>query len=122
MPLQMSLPVLNQTIWYSFVSRLNSRSSLFFATKTRTAVEQAVFINEPEVKEFLSDPMGRRKEKRQVIEELKDSANLSEHTINFLKVLLQDGKLSDASNIFNNFETLYCQRTATEVVSISSFV
>lgn len=80
----------------------------------------AVFINEPEVKDFLADPVGRRKEKRQVIEELKDSANLSEHTINFLKVLLQDGRLQDASVIFNNFENLYCERTDTEVATVYS--
>lgn len=76
---------------------------------------QSVFIEEPEVRDFLADPMGRRKEKRQVIEELKDSANLSQSTINFLKVLLQDNKLGDANTIFNNFESLYCRRTNTEV-------
>ena len=76
---------------------------------------QAVFIQDPEVRNFLSDPVGSKKEKRQVIEELKDSANLSEHTLNFLKVLLQDGRLPDASIIFKNFENLYCQRTETEV-------
>ena len=67
------------------------------------------------MKDFLSDPMGRRKEKRQVIDELKESANLTDHTINFLKILLQDGRLGEASIIFNNFENLYCERTDTEV-------
>lgn len=80
----------------------------------------AVFIQDPEVRNFLSDPVGSKKEKRQVIEELKDSANLSQHTLNFLKVLLQDGRLPDASIIFKNFENLYCQRTETEVATVYS--
>lgn len=86
-------------------------------TKLLSCLLQAVFIQDPEVRNFLSDPVGSKKEKRQVIEELKDSANLSQHTLNFLKVLLQDGRLPDASIIFKNFENLYCQRTETEVRS-----
>ena len=69
------------------------------------------------MKEFLFNPMVEEKKKRDLMKSLADDAGLSKHTLNFMYLLLDQGRLFSIAEIFDQFEIQYCKLTDTQVRS-----
>ena len=67
------------------------------------------------MKEFLFNPMVEEKKKRDLMKSLADDAGLSKHTLNFMYLLLDQGRLFSIAEIFDQFEIQYCKLTDTQV-------
>ena len=67
------------------------------------------------MKEFLFNPMVEEKKKRDLMKSLADDAGLSKHTLNFMNLLLDQGRLFSIAEIFDQFEIQYCKLTDTQV-------
>ena len=78
---------------------------------------QSAFKDTPDVKEFLFNPMVEEKKKRDLMKSLADDAGLSKHTLNFMYLLLDQGRLFSIAEIFDQFEIQYCKLTDTQVRS-----
>ena len=76
---------------------------------------QSAFKDTPDVKEFLFNPMVEEKKKRDLMKSLADDAGLSKHTLNFMYLLLDQGRLYSIAEIFDEFEIQYCKLTDTQV-------
>ena len=76
---------------------------------------QSAFKDTPDVKEFLFNPMVEEKKKRDLMKSLADDAGLSKHTLNFMNLLLDQGRLFSIAEIFDEFEIQYCKLTDTQV-------
>ena len=66
------------------------------------------------MKEFLFNPMVEEKKKRDLMKSLADDAGLSKHTLNFMYLLLDQGRLFSIAEIFDQFEIQYCKLTDTQ--------
>ena len=75
---------------------------------------QSAFKDTPDVKEFLFNPMVEEKKKRDLMKSLADDAGLSKHTLNFMYLLLDQGRLFSIAEIFDQFEIQYCKLTDTQ--------
>ena len=76
---------------------------------------QSAFKDTPDVKDFLFNPMVEEKKKRDLMKSLADDAGLSKHTLNFMYLLLDQGRLFSIAEIFDQFEIQYCKLTDTQV-------
>ncbi|CAK0785747.1 hypothetical protein CVIRNUC_008958 [Coccomyxa viridis] len=83
---------------------------------------QSAFKDTPDVKEFLFNPMVEEKKKRDLMKSLADDAGLSKHTLNFMYLLLDQGRLFSIAEIFDQFEIQYCKLTDTQVATLRSAV
>lgn len=83
---------------------------------------QSAFKDTPDVKEFLFNPMVEEKKKRDLMKSLADDAGLSKHTLNFMYLLLDQGRLYSIAEIFDEFEIQYCKLTDTQVATLRSAV
>ena len=79
---------------------------------------QSAFKDTPDVKEFLFNPMVEEKKKRDLMKSLADDAGLSKHTLNFMYLLLDQGRLFSIAEIFDQFEIQYCKLTDTQVTAL----
>ena len=82
---------------------------------TPSCPAQSAFKDTPDVKEFLFNPMVEEKKKRDLMKSLADDAGLSKHTLNFMNLLLDQGRLFSIAEIFDQFEIQYCKLTDTQV-------
>lgn len=76
---------------------------------------QSAFKDTPDVKEYLFNPMVDEQKKRDFMKSLSDDAGLSKHTLNFMNLLLDQGRLYSIAEIFDQFEIQYCKLTDTQV-------
>jgi len=83
---------------------------------------QSAFKDTPDVKDFLFNPMVEEKKKRDLMKSLADDAGLSKHTLNFMYLLLDQGRLYSIADIFDQFEIQYCKLTDTQVATLRSAV
>ena len=99
--------------------RLCYSSMLFGSSMIETdralCLMQSAFKDTPDVKEFLFNPMVEEKKKRDLMKSLADDAGLSKHTLNFMYLLLDQGRLFSIAEIFDQFEIQYCKLTDTQV-------
>ena len=72
------------------------------------------------MKEFLFNPMVEEKKKRDLMKSLADDAGLSKHTLNFMNLLLDQGRLFSIAEIFDQFEIQYCKLTDTQARAAAS--
>lgn len=76
---------------------------------------QSAFKDTPDIKEYLFNPMVDESKKRAFMKSLADDAGLSKHTLNFMYLLMDQGRLFGIADIFDQFEIQYCKLTDTQV-------
>ena len=67
------------------------------------------------MREFLFNPVISPEKKKEVLGKLGKEASLSEYTINFLNILVDQDRLVAADLVFGAFEKRYCELTDTQV-------
>jgi F-type H+-transporting ATPase subunit delta len=81
-----------------------------------------IFKENDEVRDFLFNPVISPDNKKEVLGKLAKEASLSDYTLNFLSILVDQDRLVAADLIFGAFEKRYCELTDTQVATIYSAV
>eukprot|EP01025_Chloroclados_australasicus_P059114 TRINITY_DN7462_c4_g1_i1.p1 TRINITY_DN7462_c4_g1~~TRINITY_DN7462_c4_g1_i1.p1 ORF type:complete len:278 (+),score=33.50 TRINITY_DN7462_c4_g1_i1:2-835(+) len=81
-----------------------------------------VLQNDEGLKEFLMNPVIVEDKKNKVLDKVASEAQFSPYTTNFLKLLIQKGRMEAILDIFEAFEVEYCKLTDTQVATVKSAV
>eukprot|EP01023_Acetabularia_acetabulum_P002438 TRINITY_DN1097_c0_g1_i3.p2 TRINITY_DN1097_c0_g1~~TRINITY_DN1097_c0_g1_i3.p2 ORF type:complete len:227 (-),score=43.05 TRINITY_DN1097_c0_g1_i3:92-772(-) len=82
----------------------------------------SVLKNDEALKEFLVNPVIQEGKKYGVLDKIATEASFSPYTTNFLKLLIQKGRMEAIQEIFEAFELEYCVLTDTQVATLRSVV
>eukprot|EP01025_Chloroclados_australasicus_P043809 TRINITY_DN46_c0_g2_i1.p2 TRINITY_DN46_c0_g2~~TRINITY_DN46_c0_g2_i1.p2 ORF type:complete len:227 (-),score=30.36 TRINITY_DN46_c0_g2_i1:228-908(-) len=74
------------------------------------------------LKEFLMNPVIAEEKKNKVLDKVAREAQFSPYTTNFLKLLIQKGRMEAIVEIFYAFEIEYCKLMETQVATVKSAV
>ncbi|KAL5211548.1 hypothetical protein ABZP36_022395 [Zizania latifolia] len=82
---------------------------------------EKIFAEEA-IAEFFDNPTVPRDEKAQLIDEIAKSSELQQHVVNFLNVVIDNGRAGLMTQIVREFENAYNALTGTEVATVASVV
>eukprot|EP01026_Neomeris_dumetosa_P027407 TRINITY_DN2227_c0_g2_i1.p2 TRINITY_DN2227_c0_g2~~TRINITY_DN2227_c0_g2_i1.p2 ORF type:complete len:226 (-),score=45.28 TRINITY_DN2227_c0_g2_i1:284-961(-) len=74
------------------------------------------------LREFLVNPVIAETKKYEVLDKVASNAQFSPYTTNFLKLLVQKGRMEAIQEIFDAFEVEYCKLMNTQVAVVKSAV
>jgi F-type H+-transporting ATPase subunit delta len=82
----------------------------------------SIFAENAEVKDHFANPVVPEEDKQELLEKLCKDADFSQHTQNFLGLLVQARRFEVIDEIVTAFETEYCKITDTQVATLTSAV
>lgn len=71
---------------------------------------------------FLSNPLIPDQKKKEVVIKISEKGKFTPYTTNFLKLLVDKGRMNALGAVISAFDSIYCQKTDTEVASVTSAV
>jgi F-type H+-transporting ATPase subunit delta len=83
---------------------------------------QSLFKDNDAVKDFLFNPTTPEQKRKDLLSSVAKEAGLTEWTLNFLNLLVQQGRIEAVEEIFTAFEDQYCKLTDTQVATLRSAV
>lgn len=69
---------------------------------------------------FLTNPVAQQEKKKSLINAIAKEAEFNEFSTNFLCLLVDKQRITSVSEICDEFETIYCDVTDTEVATVTS--
>ncbi|XP_006647895.2 ATP synthase delta chain, chloroplastic [Oryza brachyantha] len=103
------------------LSEVASENGTLEATVSDLEKLEKIFAEES-IAEFFDNPTVPRDEKGQLIDEIAKSSELQPHIINFLNVVVDNGRAGLMTQIVREFENAYNTLTGTEVATVTSVV
>jgi len=83
---------------------------------------QEVFKAEPEVREFMFDPLADVGEKQQIVDDVVSKSGMQEYTANFLTLLLEMGRFDSFDEIAEVYEEEIMALQGTKSVTVRSAI
>merc|ERR1711879_1057737 len=74
------------------------------------------------LRSVMSNPLVSAEGKKNIVDKISKEGSFNELTNNFLKLLIDEGRIYCITEILEIFESLYCQATSTQVATIKSAV
>ena len=71
---------------------------------------------------FLANPVVAEEKKKEILKKLADEASFHAFTTNFMQLLVDKKRMNQLSAIIEEFETLFCEATDTQVATVTSAV
>ncbi|KAG8059422.1 hypothetical protein GUJ93_ZPchr0002g24584 [Zizania palustris] len=103
------------------LSEVASENGTLDATVSDLEKLEKIFAEEA-IAEFFDNPTVPRDEKGQLIDEIAKSSELQQHVVNFLNVVVDNGRAGLMAQIVREFENAYNALTGTEVATVASVV
>lgn len=81
---------------------------------------KSIYVDSPEFADFTSNAVISRDEKRSVIEAMAKKAKFHDLTVNFLKLLIENGRLGNLVEMINAYDVVMDERAGNTIVSVVS--
>lgn len=82
----------------------------------------AVMKESADIKNFLSNPTLEESKKKDLVKRVAAESGFNNYTVNFLNLLIDQGRIEAISEICDAFESKYCELTDTMVATLRSAV
>jgi F0F1-type ATP synthase delta subunit len=79
------------------------------------ACVQSIMKENPSVRDFLTNPVIPEDKRKALLKSLAKEVGLTEVTVNFISLLMDNDRLLASTEIFEAFEKQYCSLTDTQV-------
>lgn len=111
----------NREGYATALSEVASENGTLEATVSDLEKLEKIFAEEA-IAEFFDNPTVPRDEKAQLIDEIAKSSELQAHVVNFLNVVVDNGRAGLMTQIVREFENAFNSLTGTEVATVTSVV
>lgn len=82
----------------------------------------SLFLTLQDIKNFLSNPTINEEKKKELLKRIASESGFDKYTLNFLNLLVDQGRIEAIQEICDAFETRYCDLTETQVAVLRSAV